>query len=210
MPTRAHLPFLPLAVQWGRPVGASAYYALTRLCRYPVGPACQSLRPPSTARLHGPRASTPRCHLALNRHPDPLYKSPHTPLPPCLAHFTSAHSPKLRAPVLQARRSFPVARPSASDSSPVELARRPRSCSATVTPSLSLVPAPPEVNLFAGPSLLSPPSSLFCRLVTGDRRYRFRTVESRPPCQPRPPHAFFAHAESPAPAMALAPCALPR
>jgi hypothetical protein len=55
--------------------------------------------------------SRPRRHLAPNRHPDPLYKSPHTPLPPCLTHFAPAHSPELRGLVLQARRSFPVARP---------------------------------------------------------------------------------------------------
>jgi hypothetical protein len=76
--------------------------------------------PPSTARLRGlhartSRSSRPRRHPAPNRHPDPLYKSPHTPLPPCLAHSTSAHSPELRAPVLQTHRSFLVARPNAPE-----------------------------------------------------------------------------------------------
>jgi hypothetical protein len=93
------------------PLCASASVPLSRGPRSPVPPP-----PPSTACLRGPRARTPRSscprrHLAQNRHPDPLYKSPHTPLSPCLAHFTSTHSPELRASVLQARRSFPFARP---------------------------------------------------------------------------------------------------
>jgi hypothetical protein len=42
--------------------------------------------------------------------------SPRTPPPlPCLTHFASAHSPELRAPVFQAHRSFPVARPPAPE-----------------------------------------------------------------------------------------------
>jgi hypothetical protein len=50
-------------------------------------PACPSLSPPSTARLRGPHARTPRSprprrHPAPNRHPDPLFKSPHTPTSP--------------------------------------------------------------------------------------------------------------------------------
>jgi hypothetical protein len=82
----------------------------------PVGPARQSLplllQPLACAdRAHARRDCLP----APNRHPDPLYKSPHTPLPHCLAHFTSAHSPELRAPVLQARRSFPITRPPAPE-----------------------------------------------------------------------------------------------
>jgi hypothetical protein len=112
--------FLPLPVRWGRLVGASACHAVARLCRCPSGLAHQSLPPPSTARLHGPHARTPRSpcphrHPAPNWHLDPS-SSPHTPpLPPCLAHFASAHSPELRAPVLQARRSSPVARPPAPE-----------------------------------------------------------------------------------------------
>jgi hypothetical protein len=94
---------------------ARASVPLSHGPRSPVPPL-----PPSTARLRGPHARTPRSlrprrDPAPNRHPDPLYKSPHTPLPPCLAHFSSAHSPELRAPVLQARRSFPVARPPAPE-----------------------------------------------------------------------------------------------
>jgi hypothetical protein len=97
------------------PLCAHASVPLSRGPHSPVPPP-----PPSTARLRGPRACTPRSprprrHLAPNQHPNPLYKSPHTPLPPCLAHFTSAHSPELRASVLQARRSFPVARPPAPE-----------------------------------------------------------------------------------------------
>jgi hypothetical protein len=60
------------------------------------------------------------------------------------------------------------------------------------------------------PPFLSPPFSLSRRLVTGDRWYRYRAIEPRPLGQPQPPRAFFARAESPAPAMALAPCARPR
>ncbi|PWZ07178.1 hypothetical protein Zm00014a_002370, partial [Zea mays] len=135
---------------------ARASVPLSRGPRSPVPPP-----PPSTAHQRGPRARTPRSprprrHPSPNRHPDPLYKSPHTPLPLCLAHFTFAHSPKLRAPVLQARRSFPVARPPA----PKFVAGRAQLLSAivlrTVTPSLVLVPAPPEVNFPVVLSLLSP------------------------------------------------------
>jgi hypothetical protein len=96
-----------------RRFGLSCAHASVPLSR---GPRSSVPPPPSTARLHGPSARTlrsprPRRHPAPNRHLDHLYKSPHTPLPPYLAHFAPAHSPELRAPVLQARRSFPVARP---------------------------------------------------------------------------------------------------
>ncbi|PWZ56646.1 hypothetical protein Zm00014a_003706 [Zea mays] len=77
-------------------------------------PSSFNRSPARTARTHAEIAAQRR-HPAPNRHPDPLYKSPHTPLPPCLAHFTSAHSPELRALVLQARWSFPVARPPAPE-----------------------------------------------------------------------------------------------
>jgi hypothetical protein len=125
--------FLPLVVRWGRLVGASACRALARLCRCPAGPARQSLPPPSTARLRGPRVRTPRSprprrHLAPNRHLTPSTSPRTPPLPPCLAHFTSAHSAELRAPVLQAHRSSPVARPP----TPEFVAGRARSPSATV------------------------------------------------------------------------------
>jgi hypothetical protein len=97
------------------PLCARASVSLSRGPRSPVPPP-----PPSTARLRRPRTRTPRSprprrHPTLNRHPDPLYKSPDTSLSPYLTHFTSAHSPELRAPVLQAHRSFPVARPPAPE-----------------------------------------------------------------------------------------------
>jgi hypothetical protein len=77
--------------------------------------------PPSTARLRGPHARTPRSsrprrHPAPNRHPTPSTSPRIPPPPPCLAHFAPTHSPELRAPVLQARRSFPIARPPAPES----------------------------------------------------------------------------------------------
>jgi hypothetical protein len=120
-PTRSSFP-LSLSLFCGVTLSALWPVVCSRICA--VGLARQSLPPPppSTARLHGPRARTsgssrPRCHPAPNRHPDPLYKSPRTPPPPpCLAHFASAHSPKLRAPAFQACRSFPVARPPAPES----------------------------------------------------------------------------------------------
>jgi hypothetical protein len=110
-----------LSAQRGRLVGALARHVLACLCRCSVGPAFQSLFPPSTALVRGPRARTPRSprprrHPAPNRHPDPLSKSPHTPISPCFTHFAPAHSPELRAPVLQARWSFPVAMPPAPES----------------------------------------------------------------------------------------------
>jgi hypothetical protein len=65
--------------------------------------------------------------------------SPRTPpLPPCLAHFASAHSPELREPVLQARRSFPVARPPA----PEFVAGRARPLSAIVLHQRQAQPHP--------------------------------------------------------------------
>jgi hypothetical protein len=181
----------------------------------PWAPLASPFHPPSTARRHGPRARTPRLsrprrHLAPNRHPDPLYKSPHTPLPPASFISPLPTHPSCARLFFKLAGACPSPGPLRPIPSPVELGRRPRSCSATVMPSPTLVPAPPEVNFPAGPSLFSPPSSLFCRLVAGDRRYRSRAVKPRPPCQPRPPRAFFARVETPAPAMALAPCALPR
>jgi hypothetical protein len=120
-PTRAPLPFLPLAVRWGRPIGASARYALACLCRCPVGPAHQSL-----PLLLQPLACADRTHARRDRHTHVATQlqtgtltpstSPRTPhFPPRLAHFTSAHSLELHAPVLQARQSFPVTRPPAPD-----------------------------------------------------------------------------------------------
>jgi hypothetical protein len=127
---------------------------------------------------------------------------PHTPpLSPCLAHFASAHSPELRASVFQAHRSFPVARPPV----PEPAVGCARSSSVTVLRHRRAQPRhrsrPPEVNFPTELSFLSPPFSLSRRLVAGDRRYWYRAVELRPPGQPQPPRAFFAHAEPPAPAM---------
>jgi hypothetical protein len=60
-----------------------------------------------------------RTHVATQRQTSILTPSstPRVPPPPpCLTHFAPAHSPELRAPVLQARRSFPIARPPALES----------------------------------------------------------------------------------------------
>jgi hypothetical protein len=169
-----------------------------------------SLASPSPSFNRSPRSPRPRRHPAPNRHPDPLYKSPHTPLPPA-----SLISP-LPTHLSCARRFFKPAGASSSlgplrpNLSSVELDRRPRSCSATVTPSPVLIPTPPEVNLTAALPLLSPPFPLFRQLVANDRQFRSRAVEPSPPGQPLPPRALFARAKSLAPAMALVPCALPR
>jgi hypothetical protein len=109
------------SAQWGRLVGALARRVLARLCRCSAGPTCQFLSPPSTARLRGPHARTPRSprlcrHPTPNLHPNPLFTSSHTPTSPCLTHFAPARSLELRAPVLQAHRSFPVARRPAPES----------------------------------------------------------------------------------------------
>jgi hypothetical protein len=150
--------------------------------------------------------------------PDPLYKSPHTPLPPASLISPLPTHPSCARPFFKLAGASPSPDPLHLNSSPVELGHSPRSCSghsprscsATVRPSHAIVPAPPKVYFPARPSLLSPPFSRFRRLVTGHRRYQSHAVKLRPPCQPRPPRAFFARTESPAPAMALAPCALPR
>jgi hypothetical protein len=93
---------------------------------------------------------------------------------------------------------------------PVELDRRPRPCSATARQSLVVVFASPKVNFPTGLLLLSPSFSLFRQLAADDLRYRYRAVIPRPLGQPQLPRAFFAHVESPAPAMELAPCVRPR
>jgi hypothetical protein len=175
-----------LSAQWGHLVGAVARCALARLCRCSASPACQSLSPPSTARLRGPRVRTSRSlhprHLpAPNRHPDPLFKSPHTPTSPALlisplhTHPSYAH-PFFKLP--EASPSLGLLRPNPP---PVELGHRPRPCSATVRHNLAIILAPPKVNFPVGPLFLSPPFSLSRRLVVGDRRYRHRAVEPRPP-----------------------------
>jgi hypothetical protein len=174
------------------PLCAHASVPLSRGPRSPVPPP-----PPSTACLRRPRTRTPRSprprrHPAPNRHPDPLYKSPHTPLPP-----TSLISPLPTHPSC-ARRFFKPARASPSpgplrpNSSPVELNRYPRSCSASVTPSLVLIPTPPEVNFPARFSLLSPPFPLFRQLVaviigsgpTSSNRVRPANRRRPVPCSP--------------------------
>jgi hypothetical protein len=157
-----------------------------------------------------PRSSCPRRHPALNRHPDPLYKSPHSPPPPASLISPLPTHPSCVHPLFKLVRASPSPGLLSPNPPPVELGCRPRPCSAIVRHNLATVPAPPEVNFPAGPSFLSPPFSLSRRLVASDRQYRYRVVELRPPGQPQPPRAFFARAESPAPAMALAPCMRPR
>jgi hypothetical protein len=80
--------------------------------RLPVPLPSFNRSPVRTARTHTEIAaptSPPSAKLA-SRHPLQV------PAHPRLTHFTHAHSPELRAPILQARRSFPVARPSAPES----------------------------------------------------------------------------------------------
>jgi hypothetical protein len=93
---------------------ARASVPLSRGPRSPVPP-----HPPSTARLRGPcthaEIAAPTSPLSSKPATSPPLQVPAHPTSPCLAHFTSAHSPELRAPVLQARRSFPVARPPAPE-----------------------------------------------------------------------------------------------
>jgi hypothetical protein len=147
------------------------------------GPRSPVPSPPlSTARLSGPRACTsrssrPRRHPAPDRHPDPLYKSPHTSTSPCLAHFASAHSPELRAPAFIARRSFPVARPPVPESS----TGRARSRSATVLRHRQAQPrhrSRPTRGEFPRRTFsLSP--VFFVPSIS--RRYQYRVVEPRPP-----------------------------
>jgi hypothetical protein len=137
--------------------------------------------------------------------------SPRTPhFPPASLISPLPTHPSCTCRFFKPTGASPSPGPLRPNSSPVELGRRPRSCCATVKPSPVLIPAPPEVNFPAGLSLLSPPFPLFHQLVTGDRRFRSRAVEPSPPGQPQPARALFARVESPAPAMALAPCALPR
>jgi hypothetical protein len=109
------------------PLYARASVLLFHGPRSPVPPPSFNRSPARTARTHAEIAAPCR-HPAPNQHPDPLYKSPHTPTSPCLAHFTVAHSPELRTPIFQARQSFPVARPPA----PEPAADRARSPSVTV------------------------------------------------------------------------------
>jgi hypothetical protein len=151
--------------------------------------------PPSIARLCGPHARTPRSsrpcrHPAPNRHPDPLYKSPHTPPPPASLILPLHTHPSCAQSFFKLTGASPSPGPLRPNPPPVELSHRPRPCSATVRHNLAIVPAPPKVNFPAGPPFLSLPFSLSHRLVAGDRRYWYRAVELRP-----------------APAMALALCA---
>jgi hypothetical protein len=188
----------------------------SRVCaavpRAPLASPSPLLQPLACAdRAHARRYR--RAHVATKIQtdtptPSTSPRTPHFP-PASLISPLPTHSSCAR-PIFKLAGASLSPDPLHPNSSPVELGRRPRSCSATVRPSLALVPAPPEVNFPAESSLLSLPFSLFRRLVTGDRRYRSRAVEPRLPCKPRSPRAFFVCVESPAPAMALAPCALPR
>jgi hypothetical protein len=164
-----------------------------------------------TDRTHARRDR--RAHIATQLQTGtstPLQVPTHPHFPPVSLISPLPTHPSCARPFFKLVGAPPSPGPLRPNLSPVELGRRPRPCSATVRPSLAIVPAPPEVNFPAGPSLLSPPFSMSHRLVAGDRRYRSRAIEPRPPCQPRPPRAFFAPMESPGPAMALAPCALSR
>jgi hypothetical protein len=121
------------------PVGADPRLSPSRCS---VGSPCRRFGP-SCARAtvslsHGPRSPVPwparrqplacadraharrdrRAHVATQLQtgtPAPSTSPRTPPPPPCLAHFATAHSPELRAPVFQARWSFPVARPPASE-----------------------------------------------------------------------------------------------
>jgi hypothetical protein len=153
-----------------------------------------------------PRSPRQRRHPAPNRHSNPLFKSPHTPTSPCLTHFAPAHSPELRAPVLLARQSFPVARPPAPESA----AGRARPPSPTMLRHYQAQPWPrsrPTQGEFSRRTFFS--LSPVFSVPSISRRYRYHAVEPRPPGQLQPPRAFFARMESPAPAMALLPCARP-
>jgi hypothetical protein len=212
-PTRAPLPFLPLAVRWGRPVGTLGRYALARLCHCPC--SLVPPPPPSTARLvdHAHARRDRRAHVATQLQTGTLttstsLRTPHFP-PASLILPLPTHPSCVRR-FFKPPRASPSPGPLRQNSSPVELGRHPRSCSATVTPSLVLIPAPPEVNFPVGLSLLSPTFPLFRQLVAGDRRIRSRAIEPSPPGQPQPPRALFARAKSSDPAMVLVPCALPR
>jgi hypothetical protein len=130
--------------RWGPPVGASPRLLARPLPLCPMGPPHR--RPgPLRARVpvslfHGPRLPVPL--TSFNRSPaltarthaeiaaptsppntKPPSRPPHqvptrTHFPPCLIHFAPAHSPKLRASVLQARHSSPMVRPLAPESAP--------------------------------------------------------------------------------------------
>jgi hypothetical protein len=154
-----------LSAQWGRLVGALARRVLARLCRCSTGPACQSLSPPSTARLRGPCARTPRSprprrHPAQNRHPDPLFKCPRTPPPPASLISPLHTHPSCAHPFFKVAGASPPPGLLCPNPPPVELSHLPRPCSATVSHILAIVPAPPKVNFPAGPPFLSPLFSL--------------------------------------------------
>jgi hypothetical protein len=117
--TCASLP-LSLSLFCGVTLSALWLVVCSRVCAaVPRASLARPLPPPSTARLRGPRARTPRSprprhHPAPNQHPDPLYKSPHTPTSPLPRSFRLC--PLIRA----ARTRF---------SSSPELPRRQASCS---------------------------------------------------------------------------------
>ena len=196
-----------------RPFGPSCARASVLLSRGPRSPVPSPLLQQLACadRAHARRdrrahiatqlqTGTPTPSTSPRTHPSP----PASLISPLPTHLSCAH------PLFNLAGASPSPGLLRPNLPPVELGRRRRPCSATVRHSLGTVPAPPEVNFPAGPSFLSPLFSLSHRLVTGDHRYQYRAVEPRPLGQPQPPRAFFARAESPAPAMALASCARPR
>jgi hypothetical protein len=100
------------------PLCARAPVSLFRGPRLP-GPLPSFNRSPArTARTHAETAAPTSPPSAKPPSRPPPQVPGHTHFPPCLIHFAPAHSPKLRASVLQARRSSPIARPPAPESTP--------------------------------------------------------------------------------------------
>jgi hypothetical protein len=129
-PTHASLP-LSISLFYGVTLSALWLVVCSLVCAaVPRAPLASPFPPPSTARLCGscactPRSPCPRRHPAPNRHPDPLNKSPHTPTSHYLAHFDSAHSPELRAPVFKLAGASPSPGLLCPNPPPVALGRRP-------------------------------------------------------------------------------------
>jgi hypothetical protein len=93
---------------------ARASVLLSGVPRSPVSRSSFNRSPARTACTHVEIAapmSPPSSKLAP-RYP---LQVPAHPTSPCLAHFAPAHSLELSAPILQAHRSFPVARPPAPE-----------------------------------------------------------------------------------------------
>jgi hypothetical protein len=99
------------------PVARSRAVLLSRGPRLPV-PLPFFNRPPArTARTHTEIAA-PTSPSSVKLSSRSRFKSLRAPTFPCPTHFASTHSPELRAAILPARRSFPVARLPAPDSAP--------------------------------------------------------------------------------------------